>query len=186
MNTHIMIDLETMGSTPNGAIAQIGYAVFDADDADADIIEARSLNVDIASSMKAGMPLDASTIKWWLEQSEAARKGLFDPKPMTLMNAIGALGEAYRLHKPVATWAYPTSFDIAILEAAHKYIGFEVPWHYRTVRDARTLIAQVIDRSELDGLSVSGATVHDGRNDCINQIRWLMEAKRRLKIEVLK
>lgn len=176
---HIMIDLETMGGTPNGVIAQIGFAIFNPETGE--VVRSHDINVDMDSCLEAGLAYHGDTICWWLTQGEEARKALFDPAPVSLRAALEILSNTYGMYQPEATWAYPASFDLSILEAAHRGLKVSVPWHYRTLRDARTLIAQALHRDEL----TRGGVQHVGSADCLNQIRWLIEAKNRLQIELL-
>jgi len=70
--TDVMLDLETMGKKSNAAIVSIGAVEFD--------IETGKTGrefykvVDLQSCLDLGLKVEASTIYWWLMQSEAARK----------------------------------------------------------------------------------------------------------------
>lgn len=172
---HMMIDLETMGTAANAVIAQIGYTIFKQDGA---ICFQNQINVDIQSCVRCGLQFDGDTIKWWMHQSDDARKSLFEPAPVSLGTALGTLEAAYKQYTPIRVWAYPASFDLAILEYAYRAIGFKTPWHYREIRDARTLIAQALTQDELTKTGVE----HTCLADCHNQIHWLLEAGRRLNI----
>lgn len=71
---HLMIDLETMGSGPYAPIISIGAVFFDPN-AGA-IGDDFQVNVSLESSMRFRARPDASTILWWMEQGEDARKAL--------------------------------------------------------------------------------------------------------------
>lgn len=172
---HLMIDLETMGLAPNGAIAQIGYVAFSP--LDGSEKACRSDNIILATNKVAGLEFDGDTINWWLNQSDAARQSL-QANQTTLRTALVNLDNFILQHTITAVWAYPSTFDIGILEGAYRRLGLNVPWHYRTGRDARTIIAQMLTKGEL----VKQGTEHNALDDCRNQIRWLMLAANRLGI----
>ncbi|MFK2871789.1 3'-5' exoribonuclease, partial [Salmonella enterica subsp. enterica serovar Weltevreden] len=71
---HLMIDLETMGNGPYAPVISIGAVFFDlkTGETGGDF----SVNVSLESSMRYRARPDASTILWWMEQGEDARKSL--------------------------------------------------------------------------------------------------------------
>lgn len=74
MTIHCMLDLETMGSAPTGAIVQIGAVAF----TEVAVFEdgAFRRSVDLGSSMGIGMTVDGSTVDWWLDQEPGPRTSL--------------------------------------------------------------------------------------------------------------
>src|SRR5258706_9274955 len=98
MLNHLMVDLETMSSDMDAAIVAIGAVLFDiegpmlvAEDIDAGAVNCFYTNVDLASSMRLGLKPNASTIMWWLKQSQAARDALILPAPVDITTALAAL-----------------------------------------------------------------------------------------------
>ena len=71
MTTEIMLDLETMGTGPDAAIIAIAAVEFDRETGKLgrEFYEV----VDLASAMAAGSTVEASTILWWMQQSDEAR-----------------------------------------------------------------------------------------------------------------
>ena len=67
-----MVDLETMGKTNNAAIISIGAVFFD----ESAVYCGNSFYsvIDLRSSLDLNLTVDASTILWWLQQNETARK----------------------------------------------------------------------------------------------------------------
>ena len=67
--THIMVDLETWGTTPGSDIRSIGAVVFDP--------VAGTLGnefyVNVVGGEKVGLTRDPETEEWWADQSEEAR-----------------------------------------------------------------------------------------------------------------
>lgn len=137
MTHHIMIDLETMGNTPTAAITSIGAVLFDP--YGNWIGDAFHTHVSLESCLLNGLTMDASTVLWWLGQSEAARKTLIDGQPgaSNLREALHAL--ASFMPSGATPWCNGASFDFAILIHAYRRIEKPVPWEYWKERDLRTL-----------------------------------------------
>mgnify|MGYP006408929027 CR=1 FL=1 len=69
---HIMIDLETMGTRPDAPIISIGAVAFDANGP----LDSFYAGVNLGSSVNSGAKIDASTVLWWMQQSDEARAAL--------------------------------------------------------------------------------------------------------------
>lgn len=153
---HVMIDLETMSTRADAAIVSIGAVAFEVVDRPNDITdmdfyglveqdmlgEEFYVNVDLQSCIDAGLAVDAGTIYWWLQQSEAARNALLDTtKPrLHLHRALQAFSDFFNKVGAEFLWAHGTSFDIAILGNAYLKSHIKnTPWIYNKVRDTRGL-----------------------------------------------
>ncbi len=135
----IMIDLETMGQGPNAAIIALGAVEFD--------IEKSSLGrdfyevVDLQSSIASGGVADASTILWWMKQSDEARKEfarIGDTLPDVLYDFSMWLFEAAERSK-LCIWGNGATFDNVILSSAYRNAELEQPWMYYGDRCYRTI-----------------------------------------------
>ncbi|MCD9175353.1 3'-5' exoribonuclease, partial [Escherichia coli] len=85
---------------------------------------------------------DASTILWWLEQSEEARKSLTS-NTQELSTALSWLSEFIiknANHKFVQVWGNGASFDCVILRNSYSLTGQPVPWQWWNDRDVRTIV----------------------------------------------
>lgn len=127
----VMVDLETMGNGNNAAIVQIGAFKFDLNNPQRpeEIEDGQKffVGVDLASCMRLGLKADASTIMWWLKQSDAARSGISAGLP--LPQALGMFSEFMRGTK-FQLWGNGATFDNVILRSAYDAAGIEAPWHY--------------------------------------------------------
>ncbi|MGI2872273.1 3'-5' exonuclease [Vibrio fluvialis] len=141
MSIHVMLDLETMGNTSNAAIVSIGAVVFDpaTGSLGADFEQVINLN----SSAYYG-DLDASTVTWWLTQSEEAR-AIFqrDTPKSTLKDALlelnqwlADLGDA----KEIQVWGNGSGFDNVILTNAYKAVRIKPNFSHWNDRDVRTIV----------------------------------------------
>lgn len=134
----IMVDLETMGVDNNAAIVSIGAVQFDPETGEigSEFYEV----IDLSSCVEAGLTLDASTIMWWVGQSEAARKAL-----MTPTGTLSEILEKFTRWLPSRPkiWGNGATFDNIILRSAYKALSMDVPWKYYDERCFRTLKKEV-------------------------------------------
>lgn len=142
MADHLMIDLETMSTAGDAAILSIGLQPFDPRGDGIDPAAGLLLHVDLQASMNAGLRVDASTILWWLSQSDDARAGLVARDPLMLSVALQNLvdwGKTVVSWKWVKVWANGAAFDPPILENAFRRCRIDIPWEYSNVLDVRTM-----------------------------------------------
>lgn len=164
----VMLDLETMSTAANAAITQIGACTNDGR-------EPFKATVTLHSSMAAGLRVDGSTIMWWMQQSDEARKSICDstqPLKEALIAFASWLGyEGGRTGVVCELWAYPAQFDVTILGEAYRACGFDVPpWHYRAPRCLRTLalVCPSVDKALFEA-----SVEHDALSDAQAQMCWL-------------
>ena len=134
MSRHYMIDLETLDNTQTSAIIAIGAVEFSLEHFD--LGEEFYQVVDISSATKYGS-VGGDTIKWWMQQSDDARKAIHSPQSsIPLPTAMGMLSTF--INKNGIVWGNGSSFDISILEHAYEKLGIAAPWRFWNVRDCRT------------------------------------------------
>lgn len=202
--THIMLDLETWGTTPGSDIRSIGACVFAPEtglvhDGSLGTIRPFYLACDNPMIMDPtgddGMiyiyPLtrNPDTIKWWSGQSPEAQAAFADPVDLcealdqfhnwlsVITGCIGGVANDLRL------WSHGAAFDAPILAVAYDACDLPVPWHYRAPRDTRTLFdaAGIDDHSAWlaqhpGPLGVS----HHALDDAICQARAVCAAWKRI------
>lgn len=120
--THLMVDMETMGNSPDAPIVSIGAVFFDPSTGNtgAEFYQVVSLE----SSMSFGMKPDASTIQWWLKQSSEARSAILVDEAMGLLETLELLADfiaenAANGNHTVQLWGNGCSFDNVILRRAY-------------------------------------------------------------------
>ena len=139
---HLMIDLETMGNKPDSAIVAIAAVPFDIVTGavcDAVFYEV----VDLRSSAEHGGKIDADTVLWWLDKSDAARKEITNSeKAITLPVALIALSTFISecCDDGVRVWGNGVCFDNVILRSAYENCGMAPPWKHWHDRDVRTIV----------------------------------------------
>ena len=169
----IMLDLETMGTGPDAAILAIGAVELNRETGQLgrEFYEV----VDLASAMAAGGTVDASTIIWWMKQSNEAR-GEFERKGRTLAYVLylfsgwvrQKFGDSFHI------WGNGSDFDNVILRSAYSRLSLQVPWSHRQNRCFRTV------RNEYPPVDTSTweSVKHNALSDAKWQARYLCEIPR--------
>jgi exodeoxyribonuclease VIII len=161
-----MLDLETMGKGPNAAIIAIGAVEFGiwqpgAGDLFMPLIGSRFYEVvDLESSMADGGVCDASTILWWMQQSDEARAAFKRPG----QKLFGVLGRFKNwlndIDKDLRIWGNGADFDNVILASAYQRLGRPVPWGYQSSRCYRT-VRKLYPEIVAQGIGVAHNALHD-------------------------
>lgn len=150
---HIMIDLETLSTRADAALASIGAYCFEpaSDDRTFDSGRAFYTPVRMADSIASGAHVDGGTLGWWLLQSEQARSAIAAQE--TAPPLIVALGRFYDWAitggfdpQDIVIWSH-AGFDFPILQLAYARSGVEPPFWYRSPRDMRTIIHAAYGRN---------------------------------------
>jgi exodeoxyribonuclease VIII len=161
---NVMLDLETMGTAATSAIVAIGAVRFDQD---LGVTDKFYTVVDLESSIKKGFDIDGSTVKWWMMQSEAARKEIFG-KGVPIKEALVSFQEWLGAgHTQI--WGNGSDFDNVILENAFRKYGVVKPWAYHLNRCHRTMVSS-FPSIEVDKVG----TAHNAVDDAEYQANYLM------------
>jgi exodeoxyribonuclease VIII len=135
----IMLDLETMGNGPNAAIVAIGATCFNI--IDETVGSCFYETIDLESSVAGGGVMDASTVLWWLKQSDLARKDIIygrEPIESALELFTGWISENMGEER-VIMWGNGAAFDNVILASAYRRHNLLQPWDFRNDRCYRTI-----------------------------------------------
>ena len=164
----IMLDLETMGNGPDAAIIAIGAVEFDLDTCEIGLPFYRKVQLD--SSVAAGGVIDASTVQWWLGQSDEARKEfLSNDGAVSLENALVDFSGWCQMNGVEHVWGNGASFDNVILGSAYRRLGMKQPWPYWGDRCYRTIKAFFPD-IKLERIGVH----HNALDDALSQAEHLI------------
>jgi len=179
---HIMVDLETLATTPDCVILTIGAVKFDPFDnyvktkvtlADLDKFYTR-----VTLESQPDRRVDDGTVEWWSKQNAAAQAEAFgEDGRIPLEDALEQLRK-FILHSS-RTWCQGPSFDIPILEHAYKAINKPTPWNYSQTRDART----ICDLVAVEMPAELQTTTHNAAEDCYKQIVGVQLALSKLGVE---
>jgi exodeoxyribonuclease VIII len=139
-NTDIMIDLETLATSPDAAILTIGAVKFDpfGDDVNDPKYTKFYTRVDLDSCDKIGLVTNDDTIDWWANQSKEAQDEAFGETDR--VDIVDAMHQLYKFcWGAKRVWSHGATFDIVICEHIFRKIGKAIPWSFWEVRDTRTL-----------------------------------------------
>lgn len=172
----IMVDLETMSTETDAAIVSIGAVHMD--------FKRHGVfgkkfygTVDLESSMESGGHVSAFTIKWWLMQSEGARKALVH-EPVPLWLALTKFAEwvlSFGPREKIRIWGKGAAFDNVVLRGAYRRLNCIEPWHFRNDMCYRTMEALNKDVQ----LPIQTGTAHNALDDAMRQGLHLIEIMRR-------
>lgn len=175
----IMVDLETMGTSPDSAITAIGAVVFD----ESGVHKTFYRSVSLPSSVAAGMVMYPDTVMWWMRQSEAARQAMLD-SPVSLPDALRDFSDWIRAHQlfndelgsdAVEVWGNGAAFDNVILANAYRLCGIPVPWSFWNDRCYRTLRGLFPDLATPMNEGVGHNALHDAVHQAMCASRMLTE-----------
>lgn len=174
MANDIMIDLETLDTSPYCVILTIGAVRFDPwGDGVAEKLELRPTIEDQTNRV-----INDDTLRWWSEQSPAAlEEAMSDRDRVSFKEAMEKLYKFCWNRR--AVWSNGAAFDIVACETSWRQLEMPIPWPFYTVRDTRTLyeIANVSLRDK--GKYV---TTHKAVEDAERQAIVVQEAYRKLDV----
>lgn len=147
----IMVDIETLGTSPDSTVIQIASMAFDIQTG-----EVKDKFNMIADIEKNELPISATggTIKWWLNTNADLFKKLLNEgnasseevikyfynwinklrqKEMNEKKDLTLLGDLY-------LWGNGILFDNKIIQHQMKMVGLDYPIFYRNDRDVRTIV----------------------------------------------
>ena len=182
--THLMVDMETMGNSPDAPIVSIGAVFFEPSTGNtgAEFYQVVSLE----SSMSFGMKPDASTIQWWLKQSSEARSAILVDEAMGLLETLELLADfiaenAANGSHTVQLWGNGCSFDNVILRRAYALTDtpFAVP--FRNDRDVRTMVelGKSVGINPRFDIPFEG-DMHNALSDARHQVKYVSAIWQRL------
>lgn len=166
---HVMIDLETMGTSPSAPIIALGAVAFD----DWSISETTFYReVDLKSSVNAGGIIDPETVIWWMKQSDEARAALCmggDPLKVVLAEFTNWM-DTYA--PDACVWGNGAAFDNVILAEAYRRLDMPRPWPFYRDRCYRTMKSLFPTEFAFQGVH------HNAVDDATNQALHLQEIAR--------
>lgn len=173
MPKHLMVDLETLATTPDAVILSLGAVHFDPfEQGYTDKIYFR-INLDDQDVLNR--KIDPNTIEWWGKQDPAIVEEAFNPE-----NRL-PLTEAMEKFKKfawgcTAFWSHGSIFDLVILENVFGQLKMGIPWQFWQIRDTRTIFDLGYDPE------MPTNSKHDALHDAIRQATGVQNVYRKLNI----
>jgi len=182
---HVMIDFETLGIDPNCVVLSLGAVKFDETGVDGKDTFHHLFNVQ--DQLDADRTVTASTISWWMGQSDNARAQFSEQSRIRL--GPGLVLDAFNRWWGDAKyiWSHGSNFDTVILDDLMHMWGRHTPWRYSDVRDTRTLFDMFnkthpsFQEELMVNLKPAGVTAHDALIDSFNQAKAVQYAMFMLK-----
>lgn len=146
MKTDIMIDLETLATSPDAAVLTIGAIKFDpfGDDVREPNCDKFYVKVELDSCDRIGLVINEDTINWWANQSKESQEEAFSAEGR--IDIVDAMNQLYKFcWGAKRVWSHGAGFDVIICEHIFKKINKAVPWNFWQVRCTRTLFDIGID-----------------------------------------
>jgi hypothetical protein len=169
---HIMLDLETLGTTPGCAILSIGAVKFNHERLLGEFDEV----IEPQSAQASGLRIDGDTVLWWMSKSDAARKAITGGNRKHIFVVLEAFAKWVNFPADrTYLWGHGADFDNVILDAAYRATKIVRPWGKYNNRCFRTLKAM---HPEIQ-MTYKGVA-HNALDDAKNQARHVCRIYRRL------
>ena len=163
---HVMIDLETMGITPDSAVVSIGAVIFDP-----------RINRVTKNTFYTELDwedqerhINPDTLEWWGRRAPAAKAALHGLEGLS--EALAGLSAW--LPRDCKVWGNGATFDIGILENAYHQHGIDIPWKFWNIRDCRT-VKDMYESSRGGFSKKSGGILHHALDDAIFQAQYICD-----------
>jgi len=137
MTIEVMIDFETLATTPDAVILSVGAVKFNP--SGTGVIERLQLLPMIDEQSEVyNRTISEDTLKWWETQTpEAIEKAMGEDGRISFKDCMEQLAEfCWNID---GIWSNGATFDISIAESAWRQLGISIPYPHWTVRDCRTL-----------------------------------------------
>lgn len=162
---NVMVDIETLGIRPTSIFLSLAAVQFDLETGKTGRIF--TSNISLESAVRAGRTFDASTLKWWMEQDDKARKAMFN-SPNGLEDVLVEFSE-FLHHIPYPKlWGNSALFDLGIVGDAYDKVNVPRPWSYQNECCYRTVVKLFPDIT-----IPSNKNIHHPLADCMWQIERL-------------
>jgi len=170
----IMLDIETLGNTMNSIVIQVAMIRFDRETGN--IGESLAIRLDGKQQEDLGLIHTQDTIDWWKRTNLELFKQLLTENVISVEDGLNQIS---MFIKPTdLIWCH-ANFDIPLLCSVYQAANKKTPWGYKNVRDIRTLT----DLANLDlrQYNWNAEKTHDALDDCRFQIKYCVDAIKRLK-----
>lgn len=189
---NVMIDIETLSTHTNAVVIEVAAVEFNKVTGEIGEVFHQRVKNDYWFLLR-NRHIDPSILKWWMQQSEEARKNLIEEKEtdndiITILELLNAFiircdNPCYEKdvdERTVTVWGNGSTFDISILQNLYEDVNIlPIPWKFWAVNDVRTIVSlnpKVKENCKFEG------TKHCAVDDCKHQIKYLSETLRTIHI----
>lgn len=178
MANDIMVDMETLDTSPYCVILTIGCVRFDPyGNGIAERLELRPTIEE--QTEKYNRIINDDTLRWWGEQSlESQEEAMGDNNRISFSECLEKLYKFGWNRR--AVWSNGAAFDVVVAETAFRQVFTDrpnpIPWPFYTVRDTRTLYELANVKLKDGGYKTTHRAVEDAERQAIK----VQEAYRKL------
>ena len=182
----LMLDIESLALGPRPVITQAALLGYDLNEDE--LLDSRHVQyypVDPQQMIIPPRRIMATTIAWWMKQSDDARENFelstsndFQDLPALGRNLISVFNQLTNNGtRPYELYARGPQFDVVAIETLLEELGLEKPWKHDSVRDLRTLLA-LAGVNPKNVVKPAGFIPHIAYWDARWQINQYLHAKR--------
>lgn len=184
---HVMVDLETLGTTSSAPIISIGALFFNPRTGAYDSSNAFKQAVNPQTCINAGADPAVDAFTFWMSQPKEAQDHYNSLKKRPIKEVMNDFRKWLRWNPITESkveqhdhklwlWSAAT-FDGVILNNTYKYLGSEVPWQRRNLVDLRTyrIMALALGIEDITVDMPDSHIIHDPVEDCIRQVRQVIK-----------
>lgn len=167
----IMIDIETLSTKLNATILSVSACYFNP--LTGKIGKKFDKQINLESSLNAKRDVSASTVLWWMDQSNSARSHFkTNAKAGTMTEVLKEFSEF--IDERALVWGNGSSFDLGILTTAYDKCKLPLPWKFWNERDVRTIVqvGRMLDFNPKQDMPFEG-TRHNALDDSIHQAKYV-------------
>ena len=174
---NIMLDIETMGNNNNASIMSIGACYFNPKTGEIGKTFHEQVSIETNGIM------DASTVLWWMSQSDEAR-AKFENNGSAKHCRDVLIELSYFIDAGAQVWGNGAAFDNVIIRSAYNAWQLEVPWKFWNDRDVRKIVelGQMIGIDPKKDMPFEGVK-HDALADAIHQAKYVSVIIKKLTIQ---
>lgn len=178
----IMIDLETLDTSPYCVILTIGVVLFDVyGNGITEKLELRPTIED--QTLTYNRVISDDTVKWWSTQNPTAiEEALSDHNRQSFKECMEILYKFCWNRRSI--WSHGAPFDVVACETSMRQTLTEypnpIPWPFYTVRDTRTLFD--IAKVSLKDKKYNTKTTHKAVEDAEHQALVVQDAYKKLRL----
>ena len=176
---NFMLDLETLGLKSDSVILTIGIVQFDlkTGKTGAEV----EIALDWQDQVNNRAKIDANTVKWWMEQEDAAIKTLVKKHMVTVKRSAEIIKEFFDKNckdlRETKLWGNGVSFDNVMLRNLYARHDCNFPLPYWCDNDVRTLVTLCdINPSDYPFTGIK----HNAIDDCKHQIKYCCDGYEKL------
>lgn len=176
---HVMIDTETLGRAPGSVVRSVAAVEFDPQTGQTG--RQKVWKIDLTDSIRYGFKIESSTLKWWMMQSDEARREFVEGAETPLEDFLDDLDDflsCVNEENDFTLWCLQLDFDVPMLRSYYAWYNLNahgcdeevLPWNFRKVRDVRPYM-DALDSAGL--LPPKVADRHTPLADCLAQINYV-------------